>query len=84
MISHEAECAIKPNGKPAPPRGEPDLSRCNAKPAGFGDYVDCMVLKPEFCLHALSFGDGHLCRHPERHQIAARSKASGGNAPANP
>ena len=83
MITRETEYAIKPNGKPAPPRGEPDLSRCNAKPAGFGDYVDCLVLKPESCLHALSFGDGHLCRHAERHQIAARSKTSRINASGN-
>jgi hypothetical protein len=84
MIPNEADHSIKPNGKPAPQRGEPDLSQCHAKPAGFGDYVDCMVLKPEVCLHALSFGDGHLCRHPERHQIAARSKASRVNTFGNP
>lgn len=84
MINHETEFATKLNGRPAPQRVEPDLSRCSAKPAGFGDYVDCMVLKPEVCLHALSFGDGHLCRHPERHQIAARSKPSRINASDNP
>lgn len=76
MRRHETDFEVKPNDKPAPMRGEPDLSLCRARPAGFGDYVDCMVLKPECCLHALSFGDGHLCRHSERHQIVARTKTS--------
>lgn len=54
--------------------GEPDLTQCRAKPAGFGDYVDCLATKPECCRYALRFGDGHLCQHDERHNIAARPK----------
>ena len=62
------------HGRPVPIRGEPDLNLCRAKLAGFGDYVDCQVLNPSGCLHALGFGGGHLCLHPERHQIVARAK----------
>jgi hypothetical protein len=60
------------NAQPAALSGEPDLSRCRAKLAGFGDYVDCLVARPEYCRYALQFGDSHLCQHAERHNIAAR------------
>ena len=62
------------HNRPAPSRSEPDLDSCRAKVAGFGDYVDCQVLNPAACIHALSFAEGHLCLHPERNEIVARTK----------
>lgn len=57
-------------------KGSPNLQLCRAKPAGFGDYVDCLSAKPECCAFALSFGNGFLCRHAERQQIAARTNGA--------
>jgi hypothetical protein len=54
-------------------RTPPNLQICRAKPAGFGDYVDCLVARPGRCLFALAFGEGYLCRHPARHDIVART-----------
>jgi hypothetical protein len=40
-----------------------------------GTLVDWLT-EPEFrCDHALSFGFGYLCRHPDREQIAAHCAA---------
>jgi hypothetical protein len=50
------------------------LPACRAKPAGFGDYVDCLVARPGRCRFALAFGEGYLCRHPARHEIVARTR----------
>ncbi len=55
----------------------PDPTVCRAKPAGFGDYTDCLVAHPIQCPHSLSFGDAFLCRHPERKEIVLRSSTQG-------
>jgi hypothetical protein len=55
-------------------RGLPDLNQCRAKWAGFGEYVDCQVAKPERCIFSLQFGDGYLCLHTQRAEIVARSQ----------
>lgn len=60
-----------------PKRELPDLDKCRAKWAGFGDYADCKVSRPEQCLYSLRFGDGHLCLHHQRAEIVARSIGSG-------
>lgn len=39
--------------------------------------VECMVEKPEDCPHALAYGCGFFCRHPERFEIAARTAEVG-------
>ena len=77
MIGSEFERKVGHESKSAPVRGEPDVSLCRAKAAGFGDYVDCMVSKPEMCLFALRFGAGHLCRHPERQEFVLKTKTLG-------
>jgi len=64
-----------PDGK-VPLRIEPNSDCCRAKPSGFGDYVDCLVDGAKRCRFALEFGSSALCRHPLRHQIALRTKAS--------
>jgi hypothetical protein len=53
----------------------PDSVICQAESAGFGDYVDCLVNCPTQCPHALAFGDGFLCRHPQKHEIVLRTAA---------
>ena len=53
----------------------PDGAVCRAKAAGFGDYVDCLVEGPSSSPHALGFGRNHLCLHPRRGEIAARTQA---------
>jgi len=64
-------------------RRPPNFKLCRAKLAGFGDYVDCMVAKPEQCIFSLAFGDSYLCLHSKRRDIAARTDAeqSGGIRP---
>ncbi len=56
-------------------RALPDPSVCRAKHAGFGDFADCLVEHPTSCRYSLSFGDGHLCRHPQREEIVRRTLA---------
>ena len=51
----------------------PDPAICRGKPAGFGEYVDCLVERPYQCPHALSIGFGHLCSHPDRAAIVRRT-----------
>lgn len=60
--------------QPGNGRGAPNLPSCRAKPAGFGDYVDCLAARPEQCLFALAFGEGYLCQHPARRDIVARTR----------
>lgn len=59
------------------PRVLPDADACRAKDAGFGDYTDCLVTHPVQCPYSLSFGDGFLCRHPERREIVRRTAKQG-------
>lgn len=61
----------------AAPRALPDPAVCRAKEAGFGDYTDCLMLHPVQCPYSLSFGDGFLCRHPQRREIVQRTAAQG-------
>jgi hypothetical protein len=67
-----------PSGTMSPrfKKGVPDLNKCQAKLAGFGDYVDCLVAQPERCVYALVFGNGHLCRHADRQAIALKTAAA--------
>ena len=60
---------------PKPARTLPDVAICRAGHAGFGDYADCLVDAPSDCPYALSFGFHYFCRHPEREEIIARTKA---------
>jgi len=57
----------------------PDMAICRAKPAGFGDYADCLMDPAVPCQHALPFGSGRLCRHPQRLEIVARTQAQQGH-----
>jgi hypothetical protein len=43
----------------------PDDQSCYVRPAGFGDYFDCLGKWALMCPYALSMGEGHLCRHPK-------------------
>jgi hypothetical protein len=61
------------DSKLAAPRILPDPAICRAKVAGFGDYADCLVKHPFECLHALRFGWGILCQHPQRKEIVRRT-----------
>jgi len=61
---------------PKPLRKLPDPAICRAKPAGFGDYTDCLVDEPFGCPYALNFAFKYLCRNPERAEIIARTKTS--------
>lgn len=65
------------NASGAAPGTLPDPAVCRAKDAGFGDYTDCLVANPVQCPHSLSFGDGFLCRNPERREIVRRSTTQG-------
>ena len=75
-MNQQLQLPVNPPPKhvlPAAGRTEPNLALCRARHAGFGDYVDCLVKHPERCRYALAFGEGHLCLHPERHQIVAHT-----------
>jgi len=55
----------------------PDPAICRARAAGFAGYADCLVESPIQCRHALSFGFGFFCRHPERDEIVKRAATPG-------
>jgi hypothetical protein len=59
-----------------PERKLPDPAVCRAKPAGFGDYADCLVDAPFECRYVLGFGFHYHCLHPERAEIIARTMAA--------
>jgi hypothetical protein len=72
--------AHKPNedssrSKPKPARKLPDPAICRARFAGLADYAHCLVDDPRICRYALTYGDGFLCRSPERKEIVARTEA---------
>jgi hypothetical protein len=53
----------------------PDPEICRADPLELEGFAGCLVQHPWTCAHFVSFGGGHYCRHPERDQIIARTKA---------
>lgn len=53
----------------------PDPAICRAKGAGFANYVDCRVASPHQCPHALAFGFGFFCQHPQRLEMARHTEA---------
>jgi hypothetical protein len=61
--------------KPDTSQTLPDTAICRARRSGFGDYVDCLVKAPAVCCHALKFGHGYLCLHPQSLDIVARTQA---------
>jgi hypothetical protein len=70
---------IKRNGvSKLPDRQLPDPAICRAKYNGLDFYPDCLVEGPFYCKHALSFGFGHYCTHPDRKEIIARTEAGEG------
>ena len=75
MNGGEGQQPVRRPIKPGAAKAAPDLNKCQASMAGFGEYVDCLTAQPESCLHALPFGDGHLCQHPDRQNIVARTEA---------
>ena len=64
--------AIKTEHPFSPPAAFPDPATCRVKPAGFGDYMDCLSQWGWRCPFSLQFGNGCLCRHPLKNEILAR------------
>ena len=48
----------------------PDPETCRTRYLGtaFG-FSDCLMEDANVCAYALRFGDGHLCRHPDRRKF---------------
>jgi len=65
----------EPNNDKPRLRVLPDPAICRARLYGVGVLVDCLVDHPRECKFALSFGTVFFCQRPDRHQIAARTKA---------
>jgi hypothetical protein len=59
---------------PKPARKLPDPAICRAEYSGFGNSFDCLVESAYGCPHAIRVIYGMVCNHPERAQIAARTK----------
>jgi hypothetical protein len=55
------------------PQGLPDPAICRAKAAGMSDCAYCLVERPYSCQHALGFGYGFYCRHPQLDDILLRT-----------
>jgi hypothetical protein len=51
----------------------PDPAVCRANPSGSTAFAACLVERPLLCRHALLYGGGYLCRHPQRDEIILRT-----------
>lgn len=49
-----------------------DISACHARDLGIDNLVECLIKNPS-CIHAISYGSGHFCEHPDRKEIASRT-----------
>jgi hypothetical protein len=58
-------------------RALPDPAICRATTAGLDGYANCLVGRPSECPHALGFGYGFFCRHPQRNEIVMRTATRG-------
>ncbi|MCX6900389.1 MAG: hypothetical protein NT105_17050 [Verrucomicrobia bacterium] len=52
----------------------PDPALCRAKQIA-ASLVDCLVHNASHCRHALRFGHGQFCQHPESQEIVKRTEA---------
>ena len=53
----------------------PDPKICRTRYLGQSlDSSDCLTENPETCQHALRFGSGTLCRHPDHRTFAKAGK----------
>ena len=57
-------------------RVQPDHALCRVKKYGILDFFDCLMENQCGCRHAVRFGNGFLCHHPQRELMAARTAAS--------
>ena len=52
----------------------PNPERCRTRFLGETlAFSDCLVVNPDGCEHALRYGYGVFCRHPERRSFEGRS-----------
>jgi hypothetical protein len=65
---------------PHPTDAVPNSENCRARQLGAFDYelVSCVSEHP-ICSFMLRFGNGRLCRHPQRQEIVERTQRK--NAP---
>ncbi len=57
----------------------PDIAFCRAiRLGGEDDLVYCLMEDAYRCAYAVRFGSGFFCRHPNRVEITARTKANRG------
>lgn len=57
-------------GPSGAPRVLPDPAICRTRNIGLARYADCLVENPWQCAHAMSFGFGHVCQHPQWWMLA--------------
>ncbi len=62
------------NARRAQDPKHPDLLGCNASRSGAGDLVYCLNEARVCCDYCLSFGEAYFCLHPEKLDIASRSR----------
>jgi len=60
--------------KPPAVRHLPDPAICRGRIV-IHDSVECLVPSPADCHYALEYGGAYLCHHPDRADIAKRTKA---------
>ena len=58
----------------------PNPAVCRGEIVG-ARLVECLVEGPEDCPHALAYGCGFFCLHPQRKRIAAHTEGKGGGIP---
>jgi hypothetical protein len=51
-----------------------DIAKCRTLRRGQIDLFDCLAAEQVFiCIHALPFGYGHFCKHPQRNEFGEKS-----------
>jgi hypothetical protein len=56
-------------------KGFRGIENCCVAEVGLMGFAECQISGPNQCPHAMPFGYGFLCQHPQLDKIIANSKA---------
>ena len=58
----------------SPFRPAPDIRVCVARAIGDTGYADCLANAASGCKHAMLFGYGYFCRHPQLKEVIEQAQ----------
>ena len=75
------QSGMETEGSSSSPAHGIDPSKCRVHELGSIDWIECLERDADKCSHALFFGSGFLCRHPDQKNLLARLRS---HRPAQP